>query len=93
MDFKIGAQQTEMVMSVYAGVSLRDRVSTAELKRRIGIESVWSDDVKRYRLRWLRHVLPKGYSDWVKRTLACLLGGRCERKRKDDGVRWWRERV
>ena len=44
------------------GVSLRERKTSAELRRMMGIEPV-VDVVKRSRLRWMGHVLRKGESD------------------------------
>ena len=56
-------ERTEMRMVRWmCGVSLRDRVPSAELRERMGIESV-SDAVKWNRLRWLGHG-----ARWWKRT-------------------------
>ena len=57
------------------GVSLRDRMQSAELRERMGIESV-SDAVKRNRLRWLGHVLQKDDDDWVKKIMSFEVEGR-----------------
>ena len=60
-------ERTEMRMVRWmCGVSLRDRVPSAELRERMGIESV-SDAMKQNRLRWLGHVLQKDDDDWVKK--------------------------
>ena len=46
------------------GVTLRDKVPTVELKRRLGIEGVV--EVMRWgRLRWFGHVERKEVDDWV----------------------------
>ena len=57
------------------GVSLRDRVPSAELRERMGIESV-SDAVKQNRLRWLGHVLRKVDDDWVKKIVSFEVEGK-----------------
>lgn len=68
-------ERTEMKMVRWmCGVSLRDRVPSAELRERMGIESV-SDVVKRSRLRWLGHVLRKDDGDWVKRSMSYEVEG------------------
>ena len=46
------------------GVTLRDKVPTAELSRRLGIEGVVGV-MRRGRLRWLRHVERKEVDDLV----------------------------
>ena len=52
------------------GVSLqRDTVLIAELRQRMGMESV-SDVVKWNRLRWLGHELRKDDGDWVKKCMV-----------------------
>ena len=57
------------------GVSLRHRVPSAELRERMGIESV-SDAVKWNRLRWLGHVLQKDDDDWVKKIMLFEVEGK-----------------
>ena len=57
------------------GVSLRDRVPSAVLRERMGIESV-SDAVKRNRLRWLGHVLQKDDDDWMKKIMSFEVEGK-----------------
>ena len=44
------------------GVTLRDKVPTAELRRRLGSEGV-VEVMRRGRLRWLGHVERKGVDD------------------------------
>ena len=51
------------------GVLLRDRVPSAELRERMGNESV-SNAGKRNRLRWLGHMLGKDDDDWVKKIVS-----------------------
>ena len=49
-------------------MSLRDRVPSVGLMRRMWIELVTEVD-KKNRLSWLRHVLWKDDGDWVKRSM------------------------
>jgi len=60
------------------GVTLKDQVPTAELRKRLGVESV-VDVMKRGRLRWFGHVERKEKNDWVS---ACrnleVEGSRCK---------------
>ena len=46
------------------GVTLRDKVPTVELRRRLGIEGV-AEVMRRGRLRWFGHVERKEVDDWV----------------------------
>ena len=46
------------------GVTLRDKVSTVELRRRLGIEDM-VEVMRRGRLRWFGHVERKEVDDWV----------------------------
>ena len=46
------------------GVTLRDKVPTVELSRRLGIEGVM-EVMRRGRLRWFGHVERKEADDWV----------------------------
>ena len=72
---------TEMsIVRWMCGVSLRDRVLNAELRERMGIESV-SDTVKRDKLRWLGHVLRKDDDDWVKKIMSFEVEGKRGRGR------------
>ena len=50
------------------GVSLRERKTSEELRRMMGIESI-KDVVMRDRLRWIGHVLRKDENDWVRRVM------------------------
>ena len=47
------------------GVSLRDRITSAELRDRMGVEAI-SVVMRRNRLRWFGHVERKNEEDWVK---------------------------
>ena len=68
------------------GVTLRDKVPTVELRRRLGIEGV----VRRGRLRWFGHVERKELDDWVS---ACrnlkVVGSRG----RDRPTMTWRARM
>ena len=46
------------------GVTLKDRISSMELRRRLGVEGVL-EVIKRSRLRWFGHVERKAEGDWV----------------------------
>ena len=46
------------------GVTLKDKVPTVELRRRLGIEGV-VEVMRRGRLRWFGHVERKEVDDWV----------------------------
>ena len=68
-------ERTKMRMVQWmCGVSLKDRVPSAEVRERMKIESV-SDVVKWNRLRWLGHVLQKNDDDWVKKSMSYEVEG------------------
>ena len=56
------------------GITLRDKVSTVELRRRLGIEGVM-EVVRRGRLRWFGHVERKEVDDWVSARLLEIGSG------------------
>jgi hypothetical protein len=59
-------ERTEMRMIRWmCGVSLKDRITSAELRKRIGVEAI-SVVMRRSRLRWFGHVERKENEDWVK---------------------------
>ena len=62
------------------GVSLRERKTSAELRRRLGIVAI-GDMMRRSRLRWLGHVLRKDDSDWVRQSMDMVVEGRRGRGR------------
>jgi hypothetical protein len=74
-------ERTEMRMVRWmCGVSLRERKTSNELRKMIGIEPVL-DVVMRGRLRWMGHVLRKDEDSWVKRVMnfnveGCRVRGR-----------------
>jgi hypothetical protein len=54
-----------MMVRWMCGVTLKDRISTTELRERLGISSIMSF-VRRGRLGWFGHVERKDDDDWVK---------------------------
>jgi len=46
------------------GLSLKNRISSDKLYRRLGVENV-ADVVRRGQLRWFGHLERKGSDDWV----------------------------
>jgi len=58
-------ERTERMMVRWmCGVTLRDRKSSEELRKRLGIVSV-SSMMSRRRLRWFGHIERKNANDWV----------------------------
>ena len=53
-----------VILRWMCGVTLRDKVPTVELRRRLGIEGVVKV-MRRGRLRWFGHVERKEVDDWV----------------------------
>ena len=62
------------------GVKLCERVPSAELIQRIGVEEI-SVILRRHRLRWFGHVERKGENDWVKKCTMVLVDGVSKRGR------------
>ena len=61
-------ERTERMMVRWmCGVSLKNRTSSDDLNRRLGVEGV-TDVVRRGRLRWFGHLEQKDSDDW---TSAC----------------------
>ena len=67
------------------GVTLRDRKSSEELRKKLGIVSV-STMVTRSRLRWFGHVERKDADDWVSACRKMVVAG--ERGRGRDRKTW-----
>ena len=68
-------ERTERMMVRWAcGVTLRDRKSSEELRKRLGIVSV-SSMVSRGRLRWFGHVERKNADDWVSACRKMVVTG------------------
>ena len=53
-----------MMVRWTCGVSLKDRRCSVDLYSLLGVRSV-ADVVRQGRLRWFRHLEPKGVDDWV----------------------------
>ena len=56
------------------GVSLKDRLTSKELRENLQIENI-AEVVRRARLRWFAHVERKDDEDWVKRTTRLEIEG------------------
>ena len=74
-------QRTEMQMVRWmCGAKLRDRVSSEELRNRLGIESV-KVKLRRGRLRWRGHVERRDEANWVKKCMYMEVEGKKPRGR------------
>jgi hypothetical protein len=74
-------ERTEMRMvRLMCDVRLRDKFTNADLRNRLGIETV-SDAMRRSRLRWFGHVERKSNEDWVKRCCELEVQGKRPRGR------------
>lgn len=83
-------ERTDMRMIRWmCGMSLRDRKTSAELRKRIGVEAI-NDVMRRNRLRWFGHVERKLDDDWVKRCMNLDVGGLRPRGRPK---KTWKETV
>ena len=78
-----------MMIRLMCGVSMRDRISSDELRRRLGFDSVCIV-VRRGRLRWFGHVERKAEDDWVKKCRSVEIEGKVARGR---GRKTWMECV
>jgi hypothetical protein len=80
-------QRTEMQMVRWmCGSKLRDRVSSEELRNRLGIESV-KVTIRRGRLRWRGHVERREDTNWVKKCMYLEVEGKKPRKTWGEVVR------
>jgi len=74
-------QRAEIRMvSWMCGVKLKDRVSSKELRERLGIVGIMSV-LQQNRLRWHGHVLRKEDNDWVKKCMEYEVVGSRSRGR------------
>ena len=55
-----------MMVRWMCGVTLKNRITSEELRNRLSIEAV-TEIVRRDRLRWFGHVEKKADDDWVKK--------------------------
>ena len=58
---------TKMMVRWMCGVTLKNRITSEELRNRLSIEAAVTEIVRRGRLRWFGHVERKADDDWVKR--------------------------
>ena len=63
------------------GVTIKDRITTAELRERLGICNV-TNFVRRGRLGWFGHVERKSDDDWVKSCRSLKVSGERGRGRR-----------
>ena len=85
----VALQQAEMSMVRWmCGVKLKDRLSTKELRERLGIDDI-ALVLPQNRLRWYGHVLRKD-DDWVKECIEYAVEGPRPRGRRK---RTWRKVV
>ena len=83
-------ERTEMMMVRWVcGVTLKNRITSEELRNRLGIESV-SEIVRRGRLRWYGHVKRKPNDYRVKRCEKMEIAGKVGRGRTS---KTWLQRV
>src|SRR6476469_8123213 len=71
------------------GVTIKDRISAAVLKERLGICSI-TNFVRRGRLGWFGHVERKSNDDWVKSCRSLKVSGERGRGRSR---KTWQQRV
>lgn len=90
VDDKQRLERTERMMVRWmCSVTLKNRISSAELNSRLDIKSV-SDVVRNGRLRWFGHVERKSNDDWVKKSYKMEVAGKVGRGRRR---KTWLERV
>mgnify|MGYP003454445976 CR=1 FL=1 len=63
-DMQCVERAERMMIRWMCGVSLKNRISSAELYGRLGVEEV-ADVMRRGRLRWFGHLERKDTGDWV----------------------------
>ena len=69
VDVGLKFERAEMQMIRWiCGISLKDRMTNAELRRLVGVEPI-TTFIRSGRLRWCGHVLRKGDEDWVKKCM------------------------
>src|SRR5260221_14793832 len=77
-------ERAEMRMiRMMCGVSLRDKITSAMLRERMGVEAI-GVVVRRNRLRWFGHVERKGDCDWVKGCTVLEVEGPSHRVHEAD---------
>ena len=74
-------ERTEKMMVRWmCGVTLKNRITSEELRNRLSIEAV-TEIVRRGRLRWFGHVERKADDDWVKKCTKLEVVGKVSRGR------------
>ena len=74
-------ERTEKMMVRWmCGVTLKNRITSEELRNRLSIEAV-TEIVRRGRLRWFGHVERKADDDWVKKCSKVEVVGKVGRGR------------
>ena len=74
-------ERTEKMMVRWmCGVTLKNRITSEELRNRLSIEAV-TEIVRRGRLRWFGHVERKADDDWVKKCTKVEVDGKVGRGR------------
>ena len=74
-------ERTEKMMVRWmSGVTLKNRITSEELRNRLSIEAV-TEIVRRGRLRWFGHVERKADDDWVKKCTKVEVVGKVGRGR------------
>jgi len=83
-------ERTERMMVRWmCGVTLKNRVASVDLYRRLGVEEV-DDVVRRGRLRWFGHLERKNVNDWVSSCRSMVVeGDKC----RGRGKKTWMECV
>ena len=69
-----------MMVRWMCGVNLKDRISSEELNKRLGVERV-ADVVRRGRLRWFGHLERKDSHDWISSCRNIIIDGKRDRGR------------
>ena len=80
-------RKKRMMIRLMCGVSVRDKISSDELRHRSGFDCA-SVIVRRNRLRWFGHVERKTEDDWVKKCQSVQVEGKVGRGR---GRKTWIE--
>ena len=79
-DRQILERAEKMMVRWMCGVTLKNRITSEELRNRMSIEAV-TEIVRRGRLRWFGHVERKVDDDWVKKCTKVEVVGKVGRGR------------
>ena len=76
VDFGLKFERAEMQMIIWmCGVSMRDRRTSEELRRMVGVEPI-TTVIRSGRLRWYGQVMRKSDEDWMKKCMEFIVEGR-----------------